>query len=206
MGIGMEYKKSSWVGIWENFECYFDSTEEEMVATWEAAENACKSQEALSKMFANGCKAFWQMACSTINGNNTVRLGGFDVVETEEGLQITWYDAEDEELGTYEYVFDSILEKGLEGKENVIIKAVDAPQGCPFRWLLMMEPMPDRSAKNEGGLISHFHYQFGASYEELVVNGALKNPRWYATMCDQEVTVTQKCNIVRALHKMPVKK
>ena len=32
----------------------------------------------------------------------------------------------------------------------------------------------------------------------------LRNPMWYATMCEDAGTVLEQCNIVRALHRLPV--
>ena len=32
----------------------------------------------------------------------------------------------------------------------------------------------------------------------------LHNPMWYATVCDGDGTLLEKCNIVRALHRLPL--
>ena len=201
----MEWNKSEWAGAWGNFENYIYSVDEEMVQTWKEAEDVCKNHPALSKMFANGCMNFWKKSCDTITENNPVRIGGWDVEETESGLIIEWLDADKESLGRAEYVLDRILEKGLEGKSNFCLIAKDAPQGWAYRCILAMPPMPKREEKSNGGLISHFHYQFAADWDDLILDNKLKKTMWYATMCDREASERQKCNIVRALHKMPVK-
>lgn len=100
-------------------------------------------------------------------------------------------------------MLSEIVPKGLEGKENFLFVAESAPDGCPFRYMLAMEPMPEREAKNNGGLISHLHYQYGSSKEKLLKDGKLANPMWYATMCDGDGTLLDECNIVRALHRLP---
>ena len=65
--------------------------------------------------------------------------------------------------------------------------------------------MPEHAEKEKGGLISHLHFQFGRKKEQIVKsNGKLRKPHWYATMCDADATTLQRCNIVRALHKLPM--
>ena len=32
----------------------------------------------------------------------------------------------------------------------------------------------------------------------------LRSPIWYATMCDAAGTLLEQCNIVRALHRLPL--
>ena len=59
--------------------------------------------------------------------------------------------------------------------------------------------------KLKGGLISHLHFQFASTREQMIKeNGKLKKPHWYATMCDADATMQQRCNIVRALHKLEI--
>ena len=84
--------------------------------------------------------------------------------------------------------------------------AEDMPENGPFRCLLAMEPMPPRTARQTGGLLSHLHFQY-ASQRNLLVDPEtqkLYNPMWYATVCDGDGTLLEKCNIVRALHRLPL--
>lgn len=196
---------NDWNGSWENFENYIDSKEADMVRTWEEAEVACQKHPALSKMFKNGCRAFWQSACTTVTEKNPKKIGGWEVHVTESGMEIEWFDRSQGSLGKAHYIIEGILEKGLEGKANTMLIAEDVPEDFAFRCILAMEPMPKRDAKNSGGLISHFHFQYGSDWSDLIADGKLKNMWWYATMCDKEATELQKCNIVRALHKMPAR-
>ena len=63
--------------------------------------------------------------------------------------------------------------------------------------------MPEHEEKNRGGLISHLHFQYASGRNMLIkANGKLKNPHWYATMCDRDAALLQRCNIVRAMHKL----
>ena len=66
-----------------------------------------------------------------------------------------------------------------------------------------MAPMPPRSALAEGGLLSHLHFQYAGKLEDLLCDGKLVRPMWYATMCAREGTLLDRCNIVRALHRLP---
>lgn len=204
----MEWNRDEWVGNWENFECYFDDPQTPMVKTWEEAEAAVKKQKNPVSMmlFRHGAKRFWMDACYTVNEENPVRLGGWRIAAAgEKGITVDWLDEAGKSLGCFEYVPSDRMEKGLEGKPCIILEAVSAPEGNPFRWLLSMAPMPERSAKESGGLISHLHFQFASKKEELVkTNGRLRHPHWYATMCDAEATLLQRCNIVRAMHKLEI--
>ncbi|WP_455716894.1 hypothetical protein [Anaerosporobacter sp.] len=200
----MSLNKKQWLGQWENFENYIYSTDSDMMQTWHEAEQMCKEIPALQKMFANGCKTFWQTACNSITPTNPVRLGGWDVTETENGIAIQWFDHEGNDLGKADYVLQGTLAKGLEGKENLKLCAVNPAENWPFTCILAMEPMPERDAKNHGDYISHFHFQFSSSWDELIKEEKLTNPWWYATLCDAETTSVQKINVVRGLHKMPL--
>ena len=100
------------------------------------------------------------------------------------------------------------MERGLEGKENALFAAEDVPADWPFRCLLAMEPMPPRTARQSGGLLSHLHFQYANDLHTLVATDeatgveTLRNPRWYATMCANEGTVEDRCAIIRALHHL----
>lgn len=199
----MELNKTEWIGTWENFENYIYSEEVSMVETWEAAEEACGKHPVLARMFAGGCRKFWEKACDTMTSENPARIGGWKVSETKAGMEIEWFDTANNSLGKAEYVVEGMMEKGLEGKENIRLFAPDAREEWPFKCILAMEPMPKREEKLNGGLISHFHFQFGSRWEKFIEKDKLKNPLWYATMCDGDVNMIQKCNIVRALHRLP---
>ena len=73
----------------------------------------------------------------------------------------------------------------------------------PFRCLLAMEPMPHRTARQSGGLLSHLHFQYAAGWTALVgTDGKLSHPMWHPTMCDGAGTLLEQCNIVRAMHHL----
>ena len=62
-----------------------------------------------------------------------------------------------------------------------------------------------KGAKEQGGLISHLHFQYASCREQLLKkNGRLRATHWYATMCDGDATLLQRCNIVRAMHKLEI--
>lgn len=69
-----------------------------------------------------------------------------------------------------------------------------------------MEPMPHRTARQSGGLLSHLHFQYASGPEHLFdpETNTLRSPIWYATMCDAAGTLLEQCNIVRALHRLPL--
>ncbi len=117
---------------------------------------------------------------------------------------IEWFDENNLSLGKHNYILSTIIPKGLEAKENFLFEAVDSPSDWAFRYLLAMAPMPERSAKNTGGLLSHLHFQYADILDKLLKDSTLCKPMWYATMCDGTGTLLEQCNIVRALHRMPV--
>lgn len=201
----MEFVKSEWTGKWDNFEDYIDSTEQYMVLAWNEAEESLAKMEKKIPMFANGAKVFWQKACSTVTAENPYRISGCQIKEevSRDGLEIEWF-SEKGSLGKYHYYVEKIIERGLEGKENYLFCSCDAPKGSPFCCLLAMPPMPERRARMQGGYLSHFHFQFGGSEEKLIKDGRLVNPGWYATLCDGEGELLEKCNIIRGLHHLPL--
>lgn len=199
----MTYNRSDWLGRWQNFESYIHSTDPYMLAAWQDAEAAA----AALPMFQNGAKAFWQMACVTTSIANPRTLGGWNITPAAgEKLCIEWLDAEGNSLGKAVYHLETVVEKGLEGKENALFAAEDVPENWPFRCLLAMEPMPARTARKNGGLLSHLHFQYASRPEQLIdpESKKLRNPMWYATVCDGDGTLLEQCNIVRALHRLPV--
>lgn len=203
----MKFQKEKWIGNWENFENYIYSKENAMVKTWEEAETVCKSMPGMQAMFG-GCSArdFWKKACVTRTDENPVMLGGMCVEAYGEGVRILFWDEENNPLGEYIYILAEVLEHGLEGKENVLFLAENAADNCPFRYLLSMEPMPDWTTKEEKDLLSHFHFQFASTKNKLMKDGKLVQPMWYATMCEKTDNEAQKCNVVRALHRIPMEK
>ena len=195
----MEFKKREWIGNWVYFERYIYSENAAMQQFWNEAEENAKTMP----MFKNGVKSFWKMACNTITENNPVRLGGWKIADAGDAIEIEWLDEKEASLGKYSYVCREIVAKGLEAKENFLFEAKDAPADWAFRYLLAMEPMPERAAKESGGLLSHLHFQYAGTQEELLKDGSLCKPMWYATMCDADGDLLAECNIVRALHRMP---
>lgn len=202
----MNYNPNDWVGQWENFELYISSSDPYLQTAWNEAEAA----GAALPMFQHGVKSFWKAACATATPANPHTLGGWKIEpETENRLKIAWLAEDGSVLGSAVYHLKTVLEKGLEGKENAVFEAENVPKEAgaewPFGYLLSMEPMPARSARQSGGLLSHLHFQYGSSFEQLIdpETQTLRNPRWYATMCDGDGTILEKCNIVRALHRLP---
>lgn len=199
----MDYCANDWLGQWQNFESYLASTDPHMTRAWQDAEAAA----AAMPMFRGGVKAFWQKACVTTSPENPHTLGGWVITPAEgEKLCIEWLAADGHSLGKAVYHLDTVVEKGLEGKENLLFAAEDTAENWPFRYLLAMEPMPARTARQSGGLLSHLHFQYASSPEQLLdaQSGRLCNPMWYATVCDGDGTLLEQCNIVRALHRLPV--
>ena len=177
----MEYHANDWLGRWQNFEAYLTSSDPYLTRAWQDAETAA----AAMPMFCGGVKVFWQRACVTTSPENPHTLGGWNItLAVGEKLCIEWLDEDGASLGKAVYHLESMLEKGLEGKENALFVAEDMPENWPFRCLLAMEPMPPRTARQIGGLLSHLHFQY-ASQRNLLVDPEtqkLHNPMWYATV------------------------
>lgn len=198
----MKFCKEDWIGVWDNFESYLYSEEEMMVHTWEQVEKVCKSMPALQVMFGGSAKDFWKQACRTQTEENPMRLGKIKVEGTKKGICILFLNEQNEVVEKCSYVLLERLERGLEGKENLLFFAENAKEDCPFRYLLAMEPMPNPMTRKKDEVLSHFHFQFASLKEKLIVNGRLMQPGWYATMCEGESSEVEKCNVVRALHRM----
>lgn len=199
----MNYHPSDWLGRWQNFESYLTSTDPYLCKAWQDAEAAAVQMP----MFRGGVKKFWQMACVTTSPENPQSLGGWNITPAEDDrLCIEWLAADGTSLGKAVYRWEGVLEKGLEGKENALFVARDAAENWPFRCLLAMEPMPTRAARQSGGLLSHLHFQYASCPERLFdpETKKLRSPMWYATVCDGDGTLLEQCNIVRALHRLPV--
>ena len=196
----MVFCESQWAGGWVNFEAYLYSSDPYIRRCWADAEAAAKGMPA----FSQGIRNFWQRACSTVHEENPVRLAGWQVEAAEPGLWIRWLGEGGKSLGRALYLPPEIVPKGLEGKENFLFRAEGAPEGWPFSWLLAMAPMPGRQERHAGGLLSHLHFQFSSQRERLFRDGRLCQPAWYATMCDGSGTLLEQCNIIRALHRLPL--
>lgn len=199
----MQLNASDWLGDWENFELWIDSDEPAVAAAWVEVETALAAMPPqVAAMFGGDPRAFWRAACATATPA-TPRLGGWRIEAADEGIRIEWLSDAGSSLGAAAYVLDRVVEKGLEAKPNLLLRAVDVADGWPFSWLLLMEPMPARSAREEGGLLAHTHFQFASDAGALVnADGSLANPRWYATMCDAAHTPEERVHVIRALHRL----
>ena len=200
------YDLTQWQGIWENFESYIDSTDPQMAEVWQLAQQAADAMPRKSSMFAGGVKRFWKQACATAGRGSGLALGKVEIQASPEEriLRITWWDREGKNLGSGTYRLLGTVAVGLEGKENLLFSADEAGDGWPFGCFLAMPPMPPRSARESGGLLSHFHFQFAPDRECLLKgDGTLRDPMWYPTLCDGEGSLGEQCNIVRALHRLP---
>lgn len=188
------------VGKWENFENYFDDPSPYMIKAWNESEKAIKEKKKNlieSLLYKNGAKAFWQSACYTTNKENNNKLGGLIIDKKDNTLIIDWLDLNNNSLGRYSYILNSVIDKGLEGKENYLLKTdIDSP----FKYILLMEPMPKK--EEDSNLIAHFHFQFSLKKENIINNkNKLVIKHWYATMC-KDANMLDRCNIVLALHKL----
>ena len=180
---------TDWLGEWESFEHYIDSDDAAIQQTWEAAEQAVLANPKMAPMAARGIRTFWSMACSTTSPENIIHIGYWRVNEPAA------------ESGSTD---DAAL---AEGSPTFVFHTTDpAAEDSPFRWLLAINPLPSRKAFAEGGLLSHLHFQYASGPEHLFNpdTHALRSPLWYATMCDGDGTLLEQCNIVRALHRLPV--
>ncbi len=200
----MNLRKEDWLGTWTSFERLLESREPAVEKAWQEAEDMALRVPALAKMFGGSAKAFWAKACATNRQGNPQRLTACHVTETEKGMYAEWFDEKDNSLGRYRYQVLSILKNGLEGKENAVFFAKDAPDDWPFRYVIAMAPLPERSAHKNGGLLSHMHFQFASELQKLTDGIHLVEPMWYPTVCDGNGTLLEQCNLIRALHKLPV--
>ena len=68
---------------------------------------------------------------------------------------------------------------------------------------------PGMEGTEEQPVAGHFHYQYGSSLDNLLINGQinntkdknLKNGKWYATMIDADASDIAKYNVILGMHK-----
>ena len=189
------YNQNELLGEWINFEEFIDSQNENMILAWNEAEEVGKNMP----MFKCGVKAFWKYACKTTTKENIQSIQKWLIKQNKDALEIEWIlkDSSFKDV----YYFEKTIEKGLENKENYLFVG---EKESPFRYLLAMPPMPSKEAYNQGELLPHLHYQYASNLNDLYDN-ELKQKSWYPTMVYHESsTVLEECNIVRALHHLPL--
>lgn len=199
--------RDEWLGDWVSFESYIDSDDPMIVGTWEEARHACAANPKMAMMAQGDPRDFWRAVCRTTGPNNDVPIAAWHVEPASgvaDGVSITWKGIDGTVLGTYDYGLDRVIPHGLEGAPTNVFAASDAPAGSPFSWLIAIDPVPAHESRVGGGLISHVHFQYDASLDRLVDDrDALRNPRWYPTMCADEGDVADRCDVIRALHRLP---
>ncbi len=186
---------NKWNGEWINFESFIDDQNKYMKKSWDEAEKSCTKMP----MFSHGVKAFWKEACKSTNDENQDEIQKWVIRKKDENLEIEWLLSDKTFIDTYH--LHEIIDKGLENKENYLFIGEKA---SPFKYLLVMAPMPTKEEYQEGGLLPHFHYQYASALKNIY-DGSLKNKTWYPTMVYIEnISLLDKCNIVRALHRLPL--
>lgn len=189
-------------GNWENFENYFEGEDPNMIKAWKDSEQAIKNKKKNiieTLLYKDGVKSFWKKACYTTTKENTYPLDHLMITTNNDQLIIEWFTINHKSLGKYTYTLQSTIEKGLERKPNdLFVSNIDSP----FKYVLLMEPFPTKQEKTN--LISHFHFQYASNKDDLIKHHKLVHKHWYATMCEGDVTMLDRCNIVLALHKLPM--
>ncbi|NMM94271.1 hypothetical protein [Bifidobacterium oedipodis] len=213
------FNTEEWCGEWESFEHYIESKDRLIDDAWGKAEQAVLSNPRMAPMAARGIRAFWAMACTTTSPENTARIGSMVIADSphtgqadDDGtddvrIRIVWKGEDGSTLAEHDYHCDHVMAKGLEGAPTFVFEAVDGlSHNDPFHWLLAIAPLPKRAEFSaNGGLLSHFHFQYASDLATLIQRdeqGAerLLNQRWYATMCACEGTSADRAAIVLALH------
>lgn len=204
----MRIDARDWIGTWENFELWIDAQTPELERTWHEVEAAVAAMPTRAKaMFGDDPRAFWRRACSTTTSESPTRLGGWRITAAgspEAALDIEWLAEDGSSLGRGTYALDHVIERGLEGKPSLLLHGQGGNLPPAYSWLLVMEPMPERDAREHGGLLAHTHFQFGSAREDVVAaDGSLVRPRWYPTMCDAARGDEERARVIRALHRLP---
>lgn len=223
----MGFQLDDWLGEWTSFERIIESNDPNLRQAWNEATQAMRRKPLFALMMLGGAQRFWNKACTTSSKENPTHIGGWRIETTTQhnqtaqpapptqpqtpetpGFHLTWLNTHGEPLGTFDYQLDHILEHGLEGKPCYIFHTTHQQHNNPFNVLIAMDPMPERAALANGGLLSHMHFQYASSEERLIKgvgeNARLKRRMWYPTMCAAEGGLLDQCNIVRALHQLPV--
>lgn len=221
------FDPTGWIGDWASFERFIESDDPSVRRAWDLAEQAMAGTP-MAAMAGRGIRAFWSDACRTTSDENPIRIGGWSirplsvrrdtdgmrVTDDAPGFMLTWLDGHGAAMHASEYRFVGTVPRGLEGKPTLMFHADATAPTAPsapaasnaFDWLLAIEPMPSRDERPDGGPLSHLHFQYASSLDTLIdpKTGALRNRRWYATMCDASGTTLERCNVILALHRVPL--
>lgn len=222
MTDSMTFTAAAWTGDWISFEQLINSRDPDINRAWEESETAMRAHwSAFSIMlpfFGGSIRRFWRWACRTTGRENRyATIAGWQIEplefgnNPENGFALAWMSEENTVIGRYAYQFDHMIDKGLEGKPCYIFHADSAPIDSPFRVLIAMDPMPARTELENGGLLSHLHFQYGSSEDVLLKQAQgkpsetakIRHRMWYPTMCDARGDTLAQCNIIRALHHLP---
>lgn len=203
---------TQWLGSWVSFERIIHSDDPALLQAWHESTVAMRGKLMFRLLMRGDARRFWRWACRTVSRENLTPVGGWVVSRAADShretleFNLRWLRQDGSVLGDYRYRLDHMIDRGLEGKPCYVFHAVDAPDGSPFRVLIAMDPMPERGDLADGGLLSHLHFQYGSSERKLLKGAGpaarLRRRLWYPTMCADEGTVLDQCNIVRALHQL----
>ena len=218
---------SRWVGTWESWETYLDPSGTAGIQypylnqVWQLAYQAYMAafQSAGIDMSAAmpdvaALQAYWKKIATT-KGVETIEIapGG------RGSYTIKWRDASGTELGSGNYVMTGKLLKGFEGAPAYVFTAQNEDVNSSYKYLIAMEPGMDGTETEP--IAKHYHFQFGSSLEDMLledelynstdygtneatgrpVSSNLKNSQWYATVIDAESTALAKYNVILGMHQ-----
>ena len=197
--------EKQFVGEWLNFEYFIDSEDENMKKTWQEVEEHV--QQGNIPMFKHGARNFWRQVCDTSRRYPGLNMKVCKIHVDDSAIYFEFINNQGQSLGLYAYEVDSIVEKGLEGKNNYLFVSKEAKDDYPFKYILAMDPLPEKKAAFNGGILRHIHFQFATTKDELIDDtNHLVHPMEYPTLCEADSTDLERYNIVRALHRLDLKK
>lgn len=208
-----------WVGNWETWQKYIYPDEQTLARypyleeVWDIAYDAYIAafyavSEEMGKMVEEqypdtaALKAYWYEMTGT-EGVATIT-----VAEAENsGYLLSWLDNDGKVLASDSYTMTGKMVKGLEGATMYVFTADTLGADSVYKYLVTM--VPDMEGDTKTPIAAHYHFQFGNSLEDLLVNGEtyngtdtnIKNRTWYATMTNRDASDLAKYNVILGMHQ-----
>ncbi len=211
-----------WAGNYETWQKYINPDEETaerypyLDTVWDLAYDgyinaftAAGMGDMMKKMYPDtaSLKAYWSKMTNTTSDENSKAVTLISGEKDGDKYRLTWRAEDGELLATDTYTITGIMGNGFEGSKTYVLTADTLADGNPFKYFVTMKP--GMEGTEEQPVAGHFHYQYGSSLDNLLINGQinntkdknLKNGNWYATMTDADASDIAKYNVILGMHR-----
>lgn len=211
-----------WAGNYETWQKYITPDEETaekypyLDTVWDLAYDgyinaftAAGMGDIIKKQYPDtaSLKKYWSDMTNTTSDENSKSVTLISGEKDGDNYRLTWRAADGELLATDTYKITGIMGNGFEGSKTYVLTADTLAEGNPFKYFVTMKP--GMEGTEEEPVAGHFHYQYGSSLDNLLINGQinntkdknLKNGKWYATMTDADASDIAKYNVILGMHR-----